>query len=130
MAPGAKLPIRRAGGNDRASGDGSGPRPGLAFLRLLHSTFLAGNRRRDGEPFTQVAPDRGGPSMKPVYFLIAALPLLAVTTAGSRSRDDAPPPGAPFRFRDVTDEAGLAKYVRGALNHAVAWGDFDNDGRL
>jgi hypothetical protein len=24
----------------------------------------------------------------------------------------------------------LEKYVRGALNHAVAWGDFDDDGRL
>src|SRR5688572_6841450 len=33
-----------------------------------------------------------------------------------------------FVFRDATEEAGLASHVRGALNHAVAWGDFDNDG--
>lgn len=35
-----------------------------------------------------------------------------------------------FRFTDVTAEAGLAEALRGALNHATAWGDFDNDGRL
>ncbi len=68
--------------------------------------------------------------MKPVCFLAAAVTFLGVTVGSPRSRDDVPPPGAPFRFRDVTAEAGLEKYVRGALNHAVAWGDFDNDGRL
>lgn len=40
-------------------------------------------------------------------------------------------PGAsPFRFVDVTAEAGLDKALRGAFVHALAWGDFDNDGRL
>lgn len=67
--------------------------------------------------------------MRPVCFLIAAVGFLAMMVGGLRSRDDVPP-GAPFRFRDVTTEVGLEKYVRGALNHAVAWGDFDNDGRL
>jgi enediyne biosynthesis protein E4 len=68
--------------------------------------------------------------MKPVYFLIGVVTVLAITAGNSRSRDDVPPTGRPFRFRDVTAEAGLEKYVRGALNHAVAWGDLDNDGRL
>lgn len=36
----------------------------------------------------------------------------------------------PFRFTDVTTETGLAEPFRGAFNHAIAWGDFDNDGRL
>jgi hypothetical protein len=35
-----------------------------------------------------------------------------------------------FSFSDATAEVGLEKYVKGALNHAVAWGDFDGDGRL
>src|SRR5260221_14668994 len=39
-------------------------------------------------------------------------------------------PAPPFRFTDVTAEAGLAEPFRGAFNHAIAWGDFDNDGRL
>ena len=68
--------------------------------------------------------------MKPVCLLIAAVTFLGVTAGSPRSGDDAPPSGTPFRFRDVTAEADLEKYVRGALNHAVAWGDFDNDGRL
>jgi hypothetical protein len=68
--------------------------------------------------------------MKPVGFLIAAVTFLGVTAGSPPGQDEAPPPGVPFRFRDVTAEAGLEKYVRGALNHAVAWGDFDNDGRL
>jgi hypothetical protein len=67
--------------------------------------------------------------MRRVCFL-TAVSLLGVTASSPRSREDAPPPGAPFRFRDVTAESGLGPYVRGALNHAVAWGDFDNDGRL
>lgn len=33
-------------------------------------------------------------------------------------------------FRDVTAESGLAPFVNGAFNHAVAWGDWDSDGRL
>jgi hypothetical protein len=33
-------------------------------------------------------------------------------------------------FRDVTGEAGLKKFVDGALHHGLAWGDVDGDGRL
>lgn len=33
-----------------------------------------------------------------------------------------------FQFRDITENAGLNKAVVGLYNHAVAWGDFDNDG--
>jgi len=38
------------------------------------------------------------------------------------------PPSAasPFRFQDVTDEAGVGRL---ALGRGAAWGDFDNDGR-
>jgi hypothetical protein len=35
-----------------------------------------------------------------------------------------------FRFTDATTEVGLQPAFRGAFNHAIAWGDFDNDGRL
>ena len=35
-----------------------------------------------------------------------------------------------FQFEDVTEKAGLSKAVVGLYNHAVAWGDFDNDGLL
>jgi hypothetical protein len=68
--------------------------------------------------------------MKPICFLIVGVAFLGVAAGTLRSRDAAPLPGAPFRFRDVTAEAGLEQHVRGALNHAVAWGDFDSDGRL
>lgn len=33
-------------------------------------------------------------------------------------------------FRDVTEEAGLNPVLKGAFNHALAWGDWDGDGRL
>src|SRR4029077_19755452 len=35
-----------------------------------------------------------------------------------------------FRFTDVTVESGLAEAFHGAFHHAMAWGDFDGDGRL
>src|SRR4029079_10731095 len=60
----------------------------------------------------------------------AILVLVVITGVPCSDDDDTPAPGAPFRFRDVTAEAGLEKYVKGALNHGMAWGDFDNDGRL
>lgn len=68
--------------------------------------------------------------MKMACFLVGASALLGVMAGWPGGAAEAPPTGAPFRFRDVTAEAGLEKYVRGALNHAVAWGDFDGDGRL
>jgi len=36
----------------------------------------------------------------------------------------------PFRFSDVTAEAGLARPTYGAFVHAIAWGDVDGDGLL
>src|SRR5882757_4523301 len=56
------------------------------------------------------------------------LPLLALILSPAFVSAQAPP--SPFRFTDVTAEAGLAEPFRGAFNHAIAWGDFDNDGRL
>src|SRR5690242_11805720 len=38
--------------------------------------------------------------------------------------------GDVFRFTDVTAEVGLKTALHGAFNHAIAWGDFDNDGRV
>ena len=35
-----------------------------------------------------------------------------------------------FKFTDASEETGLAEPFRGAFNHAIAWGDYDNDGRL
>lgn len=68
--------------------------------------------------------------MKTACFRVGAIALLGAMAGGPGGADEAPPPGTHFRFRDVTAEAGLEKYVRGALNHAVAWGDLDGDGRL
>jgi hypothetical protein len=31
-------------------------------------------------------------------------------------------------FTDISEASGLKPHLQGALNHAVAWGDFDNDG--
>jgi hypothetical protein len=69
--------------------------------------------------------------MRALYSLIIIVVVLGATVfKPSSGADDTPQPGAPFRFRDVTSEVGLEKYVQGALNHCVTWGDFDNDGRL
>jgi len=54
---------------------------------------------------------------------------LVFEAAPSASRNEAKPPDA-FRFTDVTAAAGLDRALYGAFNHAVAWGDFDGDGRL
>ena len=40
------------------------------------------------------------------------------------------PTSAQISFRDTTEESALKKPLDGAFNHAIAWGDFDNDGRL
>src|SRR5207247_946150 len=42
----------------------------------------------------------------------------------------AEPPKAPFVFRDVAAEMGLAEPLRGMMGHAAAWGDVDGDGLL
>jgi hypothetical protein len=36
---------------------------------------------------------------------------------------------APFEFREVTAHVALEKVLHGAFVHAIAWGDFDDDGR-
>lgn len=63
--------------------------------------------------------------MRTVILLV--LPALCMTLALA---DNAKEPSSLFRFTDVTAESGLAKYLDGALNHGVAWGDFDGDGKL
>jgi hypothetical protein len=54
---------------------------------------------------------------------------LAVTLVGNH---EAPVPASAtdFTFTDITASAGLEKVLHGSFNHAVAWGDFDGDGRL
>src|SRR5262245_20673518 len=39
-----------------------------------------------------------------------------------------PPKAYPFAFRDVAEESGLAKHLKGIRGHAAAWGDLDGDG--
>lgn len=73
---------------------------------------------------------RGRTDRKPFCFLVGAVALLGALAGRPGGADEPPAPGAPFRFHDVTVETGLEKYVRGALNHAVAWGDVEGDGRL
>jgi hypothetical protein len=63
-----------------------------------------------------------------IVLVVVALTLLA--GGPGSGADPTAPPGAPFRFTDVTAASGLEPWLRGALNHAVAWGDFDNDGKL
>lgn len=36
---------------------------------------------------------------------------------------------ASFAFTDISEQSGLRPHLAGALNHAVAWGDIDGDGR-
>lgn len=56
---------------------------------------------------------------------------LVVAGMVSAARAEAPPADAsPFRFTDATAEAGLKTVFYGAFNHAIAWGDFDGDGRV
>ncbi len=47
----------------------------------------------------------------------------AVPIAGAQERP-------PLVFTDVSRYTGLEPHFYGALNHALAWGDFDNDGLL
>jgi hypothetical protein len=37
---------------------------------------------------------------------------------------------AEFVFTDISESSGLKPHLQGALNHAVAWSDFDGDGLL
>lgn len=39
-------------------------------------------------------------------------------------------PDSPFQFTDVSKKVGLDKYLTGALNHTIAWGDANGDGRM
>jgi hypothetical protein len=60
--------------------------------------------------------------------LASALSLFPVGLAQEKETAGVPTPQ--FRFIDVTAETGLEAAFRGAFNHAIAWGDFDGDGRL
>jgi hypothetical protein len=57
---------------------------------------------------------------------LPALLLAVATIAGHAGRDGFPG----WSFTDVTADSGLLPHVSGALHHALAWGDFDGDGRL
>lgn len=54
---------------------------------------------------------------------------LAVTIVFAASSSFAQDKQSPFQFTDVTEKVGLDEPFRGAFNHAIAWGDYDNDGR-
>ncbi|MGD8240089.1 MAG: CRTAC1 family protein [Armatimonadota bacterium] len=57
---------------------------------------------------------------------------LVVLVAAAVSVAPSAPARAPVQlaFTDVCEYTGLRPHFYGALNHGVAWGDFDNDGRL
>ncbi|MFQ5809604.1 MAG: CRTAC1 family protein, partial [Armatimonadota bacterium] len=57
--------------------------------------------------------------------LVALVP--ALVSAALSAPAQAPPPLA---FTDACEYTGLRPHFYGALNHDVAWGDFDGDGRL
>lgn len=64
--------------------------------------------------------------------LVCAALLLAWTLIGTAAPQDkaaVAPPG-PFRFTDASAAAGLEQPLHGAFVHGIAWGDFDDDGRL
>lgn len=61
---------------------------------------------------------------------VAALVLAMTCAAGALAADDKSDAGPAFVFTDVCAESGLKPHLEGALNHAVAWGDADGDGRL
>lgn len=60
-------------------------------------------------------------------FICCALVFVSALQAGGFAREKERT--SPFRFADVTAESGLDHAFRGAFNHAIAWGDFDGDGR-
>ena len=62
--------------------------------------------------------------------VVLLVPLLAVSVMASPAHSQKKSEPSALRFTDVTAEAGLAEPFRGAFNHAIAWGDYDNDGRL
>lgn len=63
--------------------------------------------------------------MKPIR------PVLLVVLAALMSARFSPAEEPPsFRFTDVSRESGLAEVFHGAYHHAMAWGDFDGDGRF
>lgn len=68
--------------------------------------------------------------MKPMQFG-AALVVLGAVALSPITRAEKPLQKQPhFRFTDVTRGSGLADPFHGAFHHAMAWGDFDGDGRL
>src|SRR4051812_34431838 len=72
-----------------------------------------------------------GCSMKPTLFCTAVLLALLVGGASTGPVGKAEVvPANRFRFTDVTAAVGLEQALHGAFVHAVAWGDFDGDGRL
>ena len=56
--------------------------------------------------------------------MTAALALITVLPSATPAAD------GPFRFRDVTESAGLGEPLAGLMGHGGAWGDVDNDGHL
>lgn len=56
-------------------------------------------------------------------FCLVPLALAVLLKAAAGPPDD-------FTFTDATAAVGLADALKGALNHGVAWGDFDGDGRV
>ncbi|MBE3096425.1 MAG: CRTAC1 family protein [Planctomycetes bacterium] len=54
--------------------------------------------------------------------------LCIAALAGAAAAAGAPSAG-PFVFTDVTQSSGLGPHLAEALNHGLAWGDFNGDGR-
>lgn len=59
--------------------------------------------------------------------LTRAFPLVLCLLPLARAYPQSP---SPFSFQEVTRKVGLETDLRTSLNHAVAWGDYDGDGRL
>jgi hypothetical protein len=64
--------------------------------------------------------------LRPAAALLALSLLGMSVVAADRPAGEKPP----LPFTDVTAESGLEPFLRGALNHGLAWGDIDGDGRL
>lgn len=103
-------------------------RPGAAPY-VVATIYLRLEQYQEGIPFALQA-CRDTPTDIRYRWMLNVLTILAGKPEESIPKEFrlSMPESAPsmFRFRDVTDQAGVGRF---ALGRGVAWGDFDNDGR-
>jgi len=67
--------------------------------------------------------------MKQYSFRVLRMPIIAAVVLLCPVYARAGEQETTFVFTDISEQSGLRPHLAGALNHAVAWGDIDGDGR-